>query len=71
MWNKAHQGFSPQSAFDELKMSPGVTRMELCLVSPRWLALLALSEASSSRRIVDFSISRSRPDAYPPYYEWN
>lgn len=28
MWNKAHQGFSPQSAFDELKMSPGVTRME-------------------------------------------
>ena len=22
MWNKAHQGFSPQSAFDELKMSP-------------------------------------------------
>lgn len=29
MWNKAHQGFRPQSAFDELKMSSGVTRMDL------------------------------------------
>lgn len=33
MWNKAHQGFSPQSAFDELKMSPRVTRMKSSFLS--------------------------------------
>lgn len=33
MWNKAHQGFSPQSASDELKMSPRVTRMKSSFLS--------------------------------------
>lgn len=43
MWNKAHQGFSPQSAFDELKMSPRVTRMKsssLSFVPPLFHSLL-------------------------------
>ena len=34
MWNKAHQGFSPQSAFDELKMSQRVTRTDLPRAAP-------------------------------------
>lgn len=64
MWNKAHQGFSPQSAFDELKISAVSNKNgDRGLVSPLTLTLLPRSLHSkilSSRCIADSQDPRSR-----------